>query len=284
MPATSTFHIIEGSLAEETPQQARIIVNGMIDNLQVDSDPDPEVIVRAITACKSAGYIIGNAVPGMTTTTTAVLQRILVRGYSNNSCHAQLFYESPTIGGPASALIVRRRSYLAPHAQNTIQLEDGTRLILAIPAYTDPDTGEVIKGDMANITFLRAMRSISVSGLVYGTAPPVDDDYIGYVNSGTFKGKPTGYWLMSEYETDISRYSGYYTFSCTALTKNTEPWSEYQSLYNTRTHKWLIPPTVGMNALTSAPYAQGATTTGGAIRVDPYPTVNFTPIFGSSAP
>lgn len=279
--STDTFHVIEGYTYDTTATTQRLEIPGFIDGITTDSDPDPEVIHRAQAAVLAHFGAFGTALAGHTSLT---LQHIVCRGVSNNSCSVRVIFENPFFGGPPSTIILRDRSYLGSITTNTItRVATNQRFPILVNGgdFVDSDGANVhMKDDYAEITYPRPMRCIQAYALTYGAPANNGQDAVGYVNNATWRGLPIGYWLVSEFETDISRFSGYYTMTAAAVTKITEDWSHLSYLRSERTGKYMKVDQADIDALMAPPYANDTNGITGATRSGPHPLYSLPFVFG----
>lgn len=277
--ADSVFQIIEGSQLVDSATSRLLLTRGLITNIQADSDPDPEIIWRAKTACEAAGYVMGSALnvlhPEM------IYQQLVIRGFTNNGCIVELRHETPVFGGAATALILRNRSYVSSINTNMYRDTAGNVHGIRVPGITIE--GEQVGDDLGTISMLKPMRARQVFALTYGQPANGGEDAVGFVNNANWQSKPPGFWLMTEFETDISRYSGYYTMQATAITQVTHPWVYFSTLQSRQTGRYAQIAAAEIANLGNLPYLPGSLTQatgGGMVRVDPYLFANFAAIFG----
>jgi len=158
--------------------------------------------------------------------------------------------------------------------------------------------------DMCLQNVFAPMRAVQVSQLIYGDPTPQQTfngggplvaqgggdkgDFICHVNEGAWRGKDTGYWMLSEYATTKSKFQGYYTTEATAITKVLEDWSETSILRHSQTGKYVNYPGMADDIARAMKrgyrrgyiYGNGPDEKKGFIRVGHYPTVSFSNLFG----
>jgi hypothetical protein len=282
MPVEVKFPVVRGTQLDLTPNTSRLVTRAMISGLPTSVADDPEVIWQAYSAVTGLGAAYNfNTNVGLTGHSALTLQRLILRGITGNACVADIIHETPSFGGsPVSALLIRNRSFMTSRQANTYVDAAGKRQPIWVRGCVDPSTGDTCKDDYATIAHLHPTRAIQVSGLTYGTPANGGETLFGHVNQGTWQGLPRGYWLVTEWSTDISKYAGYYTYSITALTRETIDWGEIATLRNEKTGKFIKLPSTVEDNVGSAPYNNNLFLDEGATKVGPFPVANLTGIFG----
>ena len=236
------------------------------------------------------------------------LRNVRAKAFNGESATVQLAYDND-IAGQNSAYVVTYRGYLQAYETNRLP---GTRVELIVPrwvkggsaaaarndalkaaiasgAYASspslPTLAPEVPPDLSTQTFEFPMRSITISGIKQGANPPIGkyDSYIGMANDATWQGLDAGYWKITDGGATVSKYGGYFNFNLTATTKNIEDWSTITVLY--QTHLRIYVQTDPDDELTcrNAPYQYGIifnTDGSGILRVGPYKTTSFDPLFG----
>jgi hypothetical protein len=268
---------VDGSEIEHNYTSSTRIRGGLVVGLHGDPSQALEQIIAASGMPKFGDVINSNG-------RTLYLKNIRAKAIGADMARVALTYDSVFSSETSSAYLIRTRSYLTTYETNMLP---GTRVPIRIDLYADPDHGfNVVPADNVTFRFQRPMRSIEVSGLKFG-APPTDDKYeknIGYANAGPFRGLARGYWVLTDGGVDLSRYKGFYTWNLSALTRNTEDWSETGILRDSRTGKFVNVLPADIAALLALPYDYGIIgKRNGIIRVGPYPVTDFATLFGFSS-
>jgi hypothetical protein len=283
--ATSTFNLIEDSELESSANATRLVVKGMITGITADSGNDQEILWRALQACAAAGYVINAPLAGHG---AVELQRIVLRGFTNDGVYVWLYYETPNFGGtPVSALLVRDRQSMVSNRSNSFVDANGKRRPITVRGGTflifqgiDVSNAVTVDSDIATIDALDPCWVIEVSGLTYGARSNSGRSIFGRVNSDNFQGLGPGYWLCTENETDISRYASYFSFSFAAASRVTKDWSEIAFLRSELTGKFIQPTDEDINVLNSGDYVNDIVQVDGGTRVGRYPMAAYAPVFG----
>lgn len=276
MAESLTIEILDETTLEVTAQTARKVTKFAIGGLTTTDTPDPEVLWRAITYLSGLGYTFNTPLAGHTALT---LQRIVIKGYTTDGVVGFMYFETPFFGGPASALIVRRHGGMTQHTSNTFVAAGGARLPIKVAGITLAD-GSKVDEDYADISGLDPLDVLNVTGLTYGAPSGGGVSVRGYVNNATWQGFPAGYWLCTEFDTDISQYQGYYTFAHTAVTRVTKDWGELARLRNDKTGKYVKIDSGDETFLSTAPYTNALNGVPGAVKVGRYPMTYLGSAFG----
>lgn len=269
----TTFEIdkIDGSSLEINGLLRNRVRIGVVKGIDTSSGTDL-ILEKAYDAMVAAGYTLGSASPD--TSSTARLATVRISPLSGDMCRVEMRYEPPNFN--QTAYVIRNSSYVTNVPGNMLP---GTRTPIRI-GYTDVD-GKKWPEDNLTIPILRAFRQISISAVIAGDPPTGLQDAIGYANSDTWQGKAKGYWLMVRADTDVSKWTGYSSYTASALTRGFEDWSETGVLRNSMTGKYAKVATADLATLLSPAYSQGIiSSVAGAIRVGPFPTTSFTTVFG----
>jgi hypothetical protein len=209
------------------------------------------------------------------------LQNIRAKAIETDSARVQLVYSNDFQSGQSSAYVISYRGYLQAYTNNRLP---GTRIPLVIPKWVDPNNKfNKVRQDIAMGTFEYSMREVSVRGIKFGAAPAPGtyDGYSGYANDQMWLNKPTGYWKINSGSEDVSKYSGFYSYSISATTKNLEDWSELFTLYNRQTNQYVTLRPADELAMQNTPYSPGIMVqVQGGLRIGPCPVTNFTALFG----
>jgi hypothetical protein len=153
--------------------------------------------------------------------------------------------------------------------------------------YMDDKTEKWFPGDTATITFLRALRTVTLSGTL--DAGQGNDIYaaVGCVNSDDWQGKPPGYWLFSGIDSTTVDGGKTKGMRLAFTTRNREDWSEYIFLRHQQTGKVISGKEVdaAVTELASKTYAYGITypqagNRRGVAKVGPYVDIPFFSVFG----
>ena len=282
--------IADSALDRDIENPHRRVRTGIIKNIPVNtSTPDYAVLEKALAA--SGMPAMGDLMPGYS---NMFLSHIRIIPAAYKTCRVLLTYEENT-WPVATAYVLRDRSYLAqrqteflPGTKQVIEVAfKGTRTISTVDENGNPISAavdEVIARDKVAMNLLLPMRQINATAIVFGDVPDDIQDLIGKVNNATWRGKDKGYWLITELETDVTRYKGYFTYSVTAMTKVNEDWSEYGVLVNHLTGRYAPIKQSDVDDLVADPYSYGITAPAdsGIVKVCPYEEADYNGILGFS--
>lgn len=238
-----------------------------------------------------------------------ILRRVVTTSFSDEGAEAQVIYETFSGGGPPSSyllsddtVLTTYQTYTMPDTYEEITV-DWAKALLPGPIQSDAKEFNVyVPKDNITFNFLRPMRTIRVSALIYGspysgygwpgTPPPANSvlagrDKVGHVNGDaswpTIPGsdpKGVGFWLLTRFSTVFSKYQGYYQLDAEAVTRIRSDWSEYGTLRDQKTGHYVpIDPAEKATALAAA-YSRGVHQYNGFVKVCPYYTTSFASIFG----
>lgn len=290
-----TFDVWEGSeLATNAAGVTRKIRVGVAEGLTVD-EADPESLFNARTA-------VMNALPSLKYPNHNELQltQIILRGRSSNSASVQLVYESFQ-GVQPSVYIIRYLSYATQRQTNLIP---GTRQPIRI-SYQHADAVQGADGnakttitkipeDYLTMVFNMPSVALEISGVQYGTPDNSKSDGVCHVNDQTWPlnvngitARKVGYWMLNKYETAVSRYAGYFSFSMQAGSRVIEDWSETGILRSSLTGKYAKVEDSVVTAMNNRDYSHGyiypqnaTEAQNGIVRIGGNPTTNFKSLFG----
>jgi hypothetical protein len=283
---TLTLDAIDESGIEQEGLILRYRRAGFIDDLDV-SDP-ARVLERSLNFLIQQGYGMSSYkdAPGGT-----LIRRIFIKPWRDNAVKLVLCYESPEYG-VTSAYFIRTKAYQTSFT--TTYLPGTNRGVLIRTDYRRPgfpfSTGDgtvnqvtevSIPADNIPMTFFRAMLSVSVNAVIYGSPPENLENAINKVNAEEWRGKKKGFWIVTDIESDQSKYGGYYTYSASVLTKVDEPWDELGLLRNHMTGKFPDFDQAKITALLQKDYVYGvdAPPGEGIVRVGPYQMTKFKDLF-----
>jgi hypothetical protein len=295
MAAVLVLDNIEDAQIETRGLMVRVIRTGYLTGMaSASTDPDPAVMYAAIgivIAQAGAAYPGNPLLPADDPANTSIpLAGVVLKPFSNDAFFVRIFYE--TIGGlQPSAYIIRDRAYTATHQTNLVP---GTNELIQCSwegAAVGSDAAPTVPADSITMTFNLPVRGFSVSGLVYGTSTGANQNYVGYVNDDPWPTdgrrvgaqRDAGWWQLVEYSEDESVYSGYYSYSGTAISRSWRDWSESGILRNSLTGRYVKVDQADIDAQELLDYKHGMINTvvnKGIVRVGPYPMTDFKAIFG----
>lgn len=283
MPATFVPDTVESSMVELFGNSAESAVRtGIVHGLPTTGNPE-DVLWNAMTAAGMPAT--GTPYPGRS---NCWLTRIQVFGMSHDVARVKLVYEA--FQGVGTSLIIDIGSQMASYATN---MHPKTKEAFAVDFIAQGDKAEDIPTDYVTMNILRPMRRVSVTQLRSGTLTPTEaisfGDNIGKTNDAAWLGKPIGAWLITAATASISRYGGYYQRRIEAMNQGSDLWSYYGILRSQMTGRFAggakgssddLQPTI--DNLKAMPYPVGvyAAQGLGVIRVDPYETTTYSPLFG----
>jgi hypothetical protein len=238
MPVQVILDTLQGSALDASlARQSRVIRGGIVTGVDMAPDTnagDPEALFKLRNAI---GIPYGSQISA--TYPTYTLQRIFIVGIEPGGARFQLIYETPDFSGlPPSTYVIFDSATLQP--VGNVNLMPGTKQLLRIAGITLSD-GTKIPERKASFNFTQNLRVVGVSALLFGQPQDLQDT-VGKVSVGVWRNKPQGYWKCIQWETRLSRYSGYYTLEAAAATKGNEDWSDVEMLFNPATGDVVTPP------------------------------------------
>jgi hypothetical protein len=306
----STFEISSAALAQPSRFVRIAMVEG-IDVTVVSGSPKYEAMFLAQQAVVAAC-----AASPLTNHPELILQRILLEAISDTSAIARIIYETVVfgVGIPPSTYVLTDGAMLTTKQTRFIVDANGKRVpIMTSWAPTTNTTGTPpVSLDFVPMSLLFPVRTLQVDALTYGrqtngqaflrhvndnTWPTVEPSFPGNPPSGPTP-LPRGFFLLASFVTRQFSTGGYYTLSASAISNVIHDWSEPGVLQDTRTGKYVQPgidvteSNAMVEALFSSQYEFGVIeqidTTNpnapnrptGLIRVGPFPTADFSGIFG----
>lgn len=277
IPGTPTLILdtVRDAVLEKNWDTSQIRVRtGLMKNIDIPlgATPDPTVLDRVANAINMPK--MNDLDPGSLTSGRR-LRRIRVEPISYNLSRVFMIYERPNPLFDPSIYVIRDDSYMASKQTNI--LPGSNKPIRA--TWTDPNDPNNAITDNVLMSLLMPMRAITVTRTVYGTPPADLRTNIGRVNSVDWEGLPPGYWLLNRLVSDLVRYGGSYTFTASAITKNSEDWSEYGVLRD-NAGRYVQFSQADLTALRTMSYAYDVIPKNGIVKVGPYKTVAFGAIFG----
>jgi hypothetical protein len=279
MPGTLLLDTVDGSEFDIQVGSPNVSRGGLVTGIS----GDPSTAIDQVIA--AAGLPLGQA--GTINGQSAFLQRVTGRAASSDTFRVQLMFGNAGSFTP-SAYVITDRSYTQAYQSNRIP---GTRKRLLVPRWRqnaddpheDDPSNPSVPADLAMMTWQYPMREIIVSGLKYGS-PPDDSVYagkIGKANAEQFLGLPRGYWHINSASTNDSKYSGYYSYQGSAVSKVVEDWSHVFTLYSSLVNKYVdIDPAVEQRVLGAAYKYEVIDSGPGILRVGPFDLTSFAAIFG----
>lgn len=241
-------------------------------------------------ALQANGYFFGAAnpsFPGM------ALRRIQMEPMGNSQYRGSLIYETvyPDFAFQ-TAYIIEKSSTIQqftttfiPGSKEPITVGFKPKVVAGgqfLGDATPSFPGDPIPTDYVHMTLIRPMRRISVTQIIVGTPPENGDGFVGFLNTDNWQYRYPAYWMLTDYNSTINRGSGFYTVTATALTKNTEDWSEFGVLQNSITGRYAPIDKAEVQTTLNKPYIFPATLAGTKLFGKPGPTLPFTP--GDPAP
>jgi hypothetical protein len=320
MPVSFKWDTIEGSEAELTPDQTRVVRTGLVKDIDM-SVPSIALVDVVNTPGFPAMYsAIHSSKPHL------LLQRIRLIGLSEFKgwVRVALEYMTESSDFQPTVYVVTDDTYVT---QVTSPFIPGTKIPITanFPAQSGVDE---VKADLIMGTFFRPARAINVTSLRYGrpsggyqgkvgmvndaewptgnvqvpgglSSPggvPIPDGFGSIVSTNSAEPLPIGYWMISRYRTQWNR-QGWCMIEAQAATRVFEDWSEIFSLQNKSSGRYPfgeLPYATKVSILTSvmgADYnygyiaggetgASGLQENSGIARIGPAPKTNFAAIFG----
>lgn len=284
---TATLDTVEGSSLDYSPNENSVLVRGGIVT-GLSGDPS-----QALGECLNA-----DGMPPLGESTQIGQKVLFFRRLqvepnplgASDVVSVKLIYD--TINGPNSAYTITESSFLQVYETNRLP---GTRVPLLVPEWSPANTTGGIGGAIAAVSppvpadlamgrFEFVMSQVTIAGIKQGAAPPprTYSGNVGGANKDAWLGLGKGMWKVVGGESTASVWSGYFSYSLSALTKNIEDWSEIRQLYDHKLGHFVKLPQSDEDKLASANYDYGIfVKVPGAIRYGPNPLINFNPLFGA---
>jgi hypothetical protein len=297
-----TLNLLDGAQVEQEGPFRRSTHVALIEG--IDTSDDWLVMHKAIEllAAHDPPIRLGEFHPSGDGTQ---LWRLRVIPFRDDAVRVVLTFEKPLLNWTPTAYVIRDRGYMTEWETEFLFGSQRRPLFLVhefdtvtVDPSGDKTTLKTTLRDAARHRAFRPMKVLNVSGLKYGTPPAVIKNSLGYVNDATWQGLDKGYWLMFDYQTDVAKFAGYYTYSASAITKIREDWGEPSMLTNHLTGKRIEidpdpvkaaklaedfmkePYEYGMKQLTVTDSASGKTLKKGLAKIGDYETISFGSIFG----
>lgn len=248
-------------------QKEALIERVSLSGITVSGGSEQDVLFDCKTAIQSS---VGDTLTGHT---DYRLQQILIEAVGQTDAEARLFWVKDLVLGfePSTAIITESTTLVS---RNTRFLP-GTREKFLIDSYLG------VPGDTVSCNILCPLRTVNVSILGAGDVEDGEGSSISTVNNATWRGLNLGYWLMAEYTTSVSKYTGYYQQRITAISRVLEDWSEVIVLRRPD-GKFISVDETQYSTDMALDYDYGliGTKNKGFARYGPFPMTNFTAIFG----
>lgn len=274
------FDTIEGASYELVGQSKRLVRTGCVWNLPANAVSDPLVLFAGMEAI---GIFPGDKMPG---DSDLILSKMRFVPFTTNGLRFELTYETNSFS--PTAYIITRDNRTEHRSTNLVP---GTRMPFRVPAFKfNNGTGPVkIKEDIVTHVIPISYKVLNVFMVKFGSlesnSGAVAANTVGdnCVNDGLWQGLPTGYWRLTRYLTQESRYSGSYSINASAESRVVEDWSETFLLRDQHTGEWASPGDDVFGVVNAFSYVYGqiySATGNGVARYGPFPTANFRSIFG----
>jgi hypothetical protein len=298
-----TLNLLDGAQVEQEGPFRRSTHVALIEG--IDTSDDWLVMHRAIEALagNTPPVKVGDFHPSGDGTQ---LWRLRVIPFRDDAVRVVLTFEKPLLNWTPTAYVIRDRGYMTEweteflfgSKRQPLFLVHEYETVFTSPIDKDKTTLRSRMTDAARHRALRPMKVLNVSGLKYGTPPAAIKNSLGYVNDATWQGLDKGYWLMMDYQTDVAKFAGYYTYSASAITKIREDWGEPSMLRDHLAGKLVQidpdakraaqlaedfmkqPYEYGMKQLTTTDSVSGTTLMKGLGKIGDYETTSFSAIFG----
>lgn len=248
----------------------------------------------------AAGHVQGGNYLGDDGTVIAglYLQNVQIKAISATDYRLLMTYTSERGQTPSTYIIEDGTAV----TQVETSMIPGTRIPLRMGWQSaSPDVSASIPADSLTFSIMMPIRTVRITALKYGEPVSDNQDLVGCVNNATWYGRDIGHWMVWDYDTSESKYSGYYTLQAEAraMAKWAGDWSQTQILKDSVTGKYVKVYDADWVPLRAAKYKYGIISIGqqdvsalgpddvgysGVMRVGFYPTIDFTSLFGFSTP
>lgn len=265
---------IDGFGADIGGIRSRIDRGFWLDGIDTTS-LDPYGIAYAVKqALAGVGWTLGSAFPD-SNFADLLLQNIVMEGVSYDGARGRLVYTTPELGFTPSVYLITRTSRPVNHTETV--LPNGT----LIEASLDGLEANIIPSTPVAMNFRRGAPMMIFEGLVAGDTNDTGNDYTFYANESTFRGKDKGMWLIEEYTTIRSKYTGYSQFR-KVISQNIlgRYHSVFSQLFNAQTGQFckVDPADVAASLMNAYVYGQIGPNDLGFAHYGGYPTIDFASI------
>lgn len=283
MAAILTLDTIEGAQLQADFTGKYRVRTGTVEGIDVVGNPDSAVLDKALDA--QGMPQLGSTDPIYPLT---LLSKVGVFPISNDAVRVRLEY-APINFGATTAYIFTDGTSLVNELTSIHPTAGAVRVGLN-KTYNDV----IIPDQTLTFDVPRPCRQISINAYLVGQ-PAQQPNLVGNVNSDTWPvgANPlaSGYWLMSEYKTSLSKWSGWYSLTASAISKTFENWMMRGAIIDPSTGKFVAPSQNGAVAggynaavqqFASIPYAYGVTSAPqlGLASVGWFPMTAFAAAFG----
>ncbi len=203
---------------------------------------------------------------------------VIIEGIMPNAVAGRLIYRKP--GGPGdftpSVYTITKTRQIIQHTENI--LPNGERIFAD---YWNA-FGDTIVEDFVPMTFRRPSPVVVFEGIKAGSPDDGGSDYIGCVKDATFRSRPIGGWMLDDWTTNFSKYTGYSQFRIQIIGNVLgRDWGTLGTLYNSLVGKYVDVDEGDISTALGIPYKYGIIQPSagtGVVRVGGYPTCSFTGI------
>jgi hypothetical protein len=261
------------------------IVDGVdIDPNADNTHSDPFILVRALA---TAG--LPQTLSSHPSDPSCKLVRHIVRGMANQQCRIDCMYERPSYGGtvPVGTWVLQTDTVARPMAvQRNPRTLDPIRVKYKPPNATSNLTVEKTATVVVDIPICRLVARGQFYGLAFGKNWR---SAVGSVNQGAFQGLAQGFWLFDEMKDEPTQINtgdttqSLYTYSIVLSTQINFSWA-YYAFYRLPSGDFVkIDPTNMAQVRAKVYDGTDLVTDFGVTRIEPYPMVNYTALFGIPA-
>lgn len=313
-PPTLVLDIVRGAELAASREQASYLRTGYVENIDLTELPDPDALVKVLQVLQDNGHPFQSSLGPNSGNMRLARVRVRPSDAKIRRANLELVYETAIVNGE-SIYLLRDRTYTVQKNTCFMSLPTPQGGMIKIPilvGFRDPNslTG-TIAPEPVFVNLNMSARSLQLTTLVYGRPTAGTADYVNYVNSHpwpgggiqvfngqvlpTATGRPAGYWRLNSYSTEHNRNAGTTLVQAEAVTLNTEDWSEVAMMRHEATGRYPFPglPTADRlsiyTALSQPAYMPGPIypplnalneSHRGIMRFGPYPTTDFTELFG----
>jgi len=272
---TLILDLVANAQVQRDENGIRILRSGYIKDIDTSLPPE-QILVSALAVSGMPTYLTAFPVAGLE---SCLLRRVLIDTFPgvNNKVKVLLYYDT---GGPAtpppSTFILSRNTTLVERITE-VHPRDWEPITIG---WTNPnDSSDVRKDDTAQLRYLTPFQRLVATGYFIGEPPDEMISALGKVNSLSWRGYDTGYWLYAS-QSDVTQDRGLsYMISLEFWNRIVEDWSQ-AAVFRDQHGQFLKVDPTDASDLRDSSYSYGIERRNGIVKVGLYDTDDFNSIFG----
>jgi len=272
---TLVLDLVANAQVQQDQNGTRILRSGYIKDIDTSLPPE-QVLVSALAVSGMPAYLSAFPAPGYE---SCLCRRRFVEPLANvnNKARVLLGYDT---GGPAtpppSTFILSRNTTLVERITE-VHPRDWEPITIG---WTNPnDSSDVRKDDTAQLRYLTPFQRLVATGYFIGEPPDEMISALGKVNSLSWRGYDTGYWLYAS-QSDVTQDRGLsYMISLEFWNRIVEDWSQ-AAVFRDQHGQFLKVDPTDASDLRDSSYSYGIERRNGIVKVGLYDTDDFNSIFG----